>query len=175
MRRARYRLGQFAAHLLPRPLSAADAAEVERILGEPLAALFRCQTAGEQAHALRVMRAVANGEPPAPPPELLQAALLHDVGKSVAPLSLPERSIVVLARRWAPQAAKRWGQGQPRGWRRPFVTAERHAEWGAILCQQAGAPALTVDLVRRHQAPLAVPATAVDEWLVRLQAADDDN
>src|SRR5262245_37476847 len=110
MRQARYRVSQFLSHLLPRPLSAPDQAEVEQVLSQPLAALFRRQTAGEQAHALRVMRTVAAGG--LAPRELLQAALLHDVGKSVAPLSLPGRALVVLAGRFTPEAAERWGQGE---------------------------------------------------------------
>ncbi len=172
MRRARYRLGQFFTHLRPRPLTPAEKAEVEGVLGAGLAQLFRRQTLGEQAHCLRVMRTVVNaGGPYAARRELLQAALLHDVGKSVAPLSLADRTLVVLARRLAPGAARRWGQGPPRGWRRPFATAQQHPEWGADLCTAAGAPPLTVDLIRRHQMPRA-PA---DELLATLQAADDDN
>ena len=184
MRRARYRLGQFFAHMRPRPLTPAEKAEVEGVLGAGLAQLFRRQTAGEQAHSLRVMRSVVNaGGPYAARRELLQAALLHDVGKSRAPLSLADRALVVLARRAAPDAARRWGRpeaageaaGAARGWRRPFVTALRHADWGADLCAEAGALPLTVDLIRRHQTPLANPATPEDEMLAALQAADDDN
>src|SRR5579859_4840764 len=176
MRRARYRLGQFAAHLFPRPLSADEAAEVERVLGQPLAALFRRQTTGEQVHAWRVMQTLAGGAGAyARQPELLQAALLHDVGKSQSPLSLADRALVVLARRFVPTAAERWGHGPPRGWRRPFATALCHADWGADLCAQAGAPPLTVRLIRRHQSALATPLTPEDEMLTLLQAADDDN
>jgi len=174
MRRARYRLGQFAAHLFPRPLSADEAAEVERVLGQPLAALFRRQTTSDQAHAWRVMQTVAGGAH-ARQRELLQAALLHDVGKSQAPLSLADRALVVLARRFVPTAAQRWGHGPPRGWRRPFVTARCHADWGADLCAQAGAPPLTVRLIRQHQSAPATPLTPEDEMLILLQAADDDN
>jgi len=176
MRRARYRLGQFLSHLWPRPLAPAEQAEVQTLLGGGLAQLFRRQTVGEQAHSLRVMRTVATGGTEyAARPELLQAALLHDVGKSVAPLTPVDRAVVVLARRWAPSAARRWGAGPAAGLRRPFVTALRHADWGADLCAQAGAPPLTVDLIRRHQTPVTAPATPEDEMLALLQAADDDN
>ena len=176
MRRARYRLSQFVTYLWPRPLGPAELAEVERVLGQPLAALFRRQTAGEQAHSWRVMQIVAQGAGPyAAQPELLQAALLHDVGKSRAPLSLVDRTVVVLAGWLAPKAAERWAEGQRSGWRRPFVTARCHAEWGAKLCAAAGAPPLTVSLVRRHQTPVTRPASPEDEMLVLLQAADDDN
>lgn len=178
MRQARYRLGQFFSHLWPRPLGPDDMAEVERGLDRDarLARLFGRMTAGEQAHSLRVMRTVAaGGGAYAARNELLQAALLHDVGKSAAPLSLADRTLVVLARRFTPAAAVRWGQGAARGLRRPFVTALRHADWGADLCAEAGAAPLTVNLVRRHQTPVTRPATTEDEMLALLQAADNDN
>lgn len=99
MRRALYRLSQFRLHVRPRPLGPEEQAEVERLLNPTLAALFRRQTAGEQAHALRVMRDVAaGGGARAVRPELLQAALLDDVGKSMAPPSLVDRAIVVVVR-----------------------------------------------------------------------------
>ena len=176
MRRARYRLGQFFSHLRPPSLRPVERAEVETVLGAGLAQLFRRQTAGEQAHSVRVMRSVAaSGGPYAAQRELLQAALLHDVGKSVAPIHLADRALVVLARRFAPEAAHRWGAGPAAGLRRPFVTAARHADWGADLCAQTGALPLTVNLVRRHQTLVIAPATPEDEMLAVLQAADNDN
>src|SRR4051794_11016812 len=80
MRRARYRLGQFFSHLWPRPLAPHEQAEVQRVLGAPLAALFGRMSAGEQAHSLRVLHTLAErGGPYAQRLELRQAALLHDV------------------------------------------------------------------------------------------------
>ncbi len=172
MRRARYRVAQFARHLWPAPLTPAERAEVQRVLPPPLAALFWRMTRAEQAHSLRVLRALDRPEPP----ELLQAALLHDVGKTCAPLSLSGRVAVVLARRALPALAQHWQQAEPAGWRRPFVTAARHAEWGADLAAQAGAAPLAVALIRRHQAPAPrPPRSAEDELLYALQLADDDN
>ena len=50
----------------------------------------------EQAHAVSVYRQlVAQGETSS---DLLAAALLHDVGKSLSPLRLWERVLIVLAR-----------------------------------------------------------------------------
>lgn len=175
MKRARYRAGQFLRHLRRAPLSPAELAEVRRVLPPALAAPFARLAPAEQAHALRVLRAVAAGPHPyARRPELLQAALLHDVGKSVAPLSLFERVGIVLAGKLLPGAAARWGQGPARGWRRAFVTALRHPEWGAELCAQAGAAPLVTRLIRRHQSPLPAPGSPEDQMLAVLQAADDD-
>ena len=184
MRRALYRLAQFRYHRWPRPLGPDERAEVQCCLNPALAALFGRQTVGEQVHSLRVMRALAAGGGASTRPELLQAALLHDVGKSLSPLSLFDRGLVVLARALAPAAIRGWGQGQARGWRRPFVTAERHPEWGAELCARAGASPLTVTLIRRHASPrhgspvtrpAMKPETPEDTLLALLQAADDDN
>jgi len=55
------------------------------------------------------------------------------------------------------------------------VTAAQHAAWGAALCAAAGADPLAVTLIRRHQDKLSSEAAAPeDEWLRRLQAADDE-
>jgi hypothetical protein len=175
MRRARYRLAQFIHFLWPQPLDAAAWAEVQAVLGPRLTELFARQSAGEQAHSLQVLRALRRGGHAQP--ELLQAALLHDVGKSRAPLSLPGRVWVVLANWLAPRQAARWGQAAaPPGWARPFVTAARHPEWGAELCAQAGAAPVVAELVRWHQAPGAAALTGpAADWLRCLQAADDDS
>ena len=164
MKRARYRAGQFRDFLWPRGPGPRDRADIRRVLPPPLEALFLRQTAGEQAHALRVMRSAAASGIQTGRLGLLQAALLHDVGKIRAPLSLLERVAVVLAGRFWPSLKER------SNWR-PFVTARRHAEWGAEMVAGAGAPPLTVDLVRRHQEP----AAPEDKLLAVLQMADDDN
>jgi putative nucleotidyltransferase with HDIG domain len=164
MKRARYRAGQFRDYVWPHAPGPRDRADIRRVLTPPLEALFLRQTAGEQAHALRVMRRAAASGVQVNRLPLLQAALLHDVGKTRAPLWLPERVVVVLAGRYWPRLAER------SNWR-PFVTARRHAEWGAELCAEAGAPPLTVELVRRHQ----TPAAPDDKLLAVLQMADDDN
>ncbi len=170
----RYRAGQFWRYLRPAPLTAADQAAVRQVLAPPLAELFGRLSPGEQAHSLSVLRTIQRGAPPAARAELHQAALLHDVGKSRAPLTLLGRVLVVLVRRLWPAKAQAWGQGAPQGFRRPFVTAAQHPAWGAELAAQAGAPPLTVALIARHQTPVAAPVTTEDQLLAALQAADDD-
>jgi putative nucleotidyltransferase with HDIG domain len=171
MRQAAYRLAQFGRHLRPRPLTPQERAQVGAVLTPALEALFWRMTPGEQAHSLQVYASLL--EQGHSQRELLQAALLHDIGKTRAPLNLAERSLAVLAGRLLPGAAARWGRGAPRGWRRPFVTAAQHPAWGAEMCAQAGAPAQTVSLVRRHQSP-ASGASPEDALLRALQAADND-
>jgi hypothetical protein len=177
MQRAGYRVGQFFRHLRRVPLTPGEQAEAAAALGSTaLTALFAQHSSAEQAHALRVLRAVAAGPHPyTAQPELLQAALLHDVGKVHAPLNVFERTLAVLGRRLLPGLAARWGQSQPRGLHKAFAVAAQHPAWGADLCARAGAPPLTVSLVRRHQMPVAPPLTAEDDMLRVLQAADDDS
>lgn len=175
MTSARRRVGQFFHYLKNSPLAPDERAEVRQVLSPALASLFERMTPGEQRHSLAVLRAVRAASGPALPAGLLQAALLHDVGKSRAPLGLLGRVAVVVAGRLLPTHSRRWGQGEPQGWRRPFVTAARHPEWGAELCAQAGADPLAVRLVGQHQETAPNGAAPEDPWLRLLQRADGDH
>ena len=102
----------------------------------------------EQVHAYQIFKHLETAGQATP--DLLTAALLHDVGKILVPLSIFDRVVIVLGNHLFRKAARRWAEGTPQGWRLPFVVAEHHAGWGADLASQAGAPALTVELIRRH-------------------------
>ena len=129
------------------------------------------QSPGEQKHSLKVMRWLAKQAPPQG--ELLQAALLHDVGKSLAPINLVERVEAVVVRWLVPGLYARWAKAEARGWRKPFVTAVNHPAWGAHLAAQAGAAPLVVNLIRRHQEdPEGPPSTEEDRLLAWLQEAE---
>jgi hypothetical protein len=109
-------------------------------------------------------------------PDLLVAALLHDVGKSRYPLHLWERVLIVLVKALFPTRAKRWGAGAPFGWRRPFVIAEQHPAWGAEMATRAGASPLTVELICKHQHPSPSESQSeVEALLQKLQAVDDES
>jgi hypothetical protein len=135
-------------------------------------ALFRRMQPSEQLHALRVLgRLVDSGQRDH---DLMAAALLHDVGKILYPLSAWERAVIILGRRLFPRAVRRWADGPPLGLRRPFVVAARHADWGADLAERAGASPRTVDLIRRHQdRPVRCPAAPADRLRAALQIADE--
>ena len=136
--------------------------------------LFRQMQPSEQVHAYLVFQYLeAAGHTDS---DLLAAALLHDVGKILSPLSVFDRVIIVLGRHLFPKLAKRWGDGMPHGLRRPFVVAACHAEWGADLVEQSGASRRTVELIRCHQnPPNPNPASRTERLLAVLQAADDEN
>ena len=143
-------------------------------LGSAQIVLFRRMQPSEQVHSYQIFKRLqAAGQVT---PDLLAAALLHDVGKIMVPLSIFDRVAIVLGKRLFRRAAQRWGEGTPHGWRLPFVVAEHHAAWGADLARQAGASVLTEELIRRHHDFLAGdPLSPTEQLLVALQAADDES
>ena len=150
MRRALYRVGQFGRSLCGR-LSREQLTHVESWLTLPLFELFCRLTPSEQYHAYRVRQTlVAGGQTN---PDLLIAALLHDVGKSKMPLAIWQRVLIVLGFKFAPSRALRWGTGPDpsSAWARPFVVAVHHPELGAEMVKAAGGTELAVELIRRHQ------------------------
>ncbi len=176
MKRWLYRTRQFW-HALTARVDGEDLWEIQTALTPALQELFYRLQAGEQAHSLWVFRRLrGQNETHA---DLMTAALLHDVGKSLHPLGLWERVEIVLARKIAPQAVERWGNASPVGWRKPFVVAAQHPAWGAELAQQAGATPLAAALIRRHQEKLQVEESAMgseeDFLLARLQKFDDES
>jgi hypothetical protein len=176
--RVRYRVRQFQHALW----SAADPEGLEQarsILTPAQLALFAGMQASEQAHALSVCRQlVDHGETL---PDLLVAALLHDVGKCLCPLRLWERVLIVLGKAIFPAQVRRWGNlpapvAAIRGWKRAFVVAEQHPAWGAELAVEAGASPRTVALIRHHQDRAPWKGDPEIECLLgKLQAVDDHN
>jgi hypothetical protein len=171
-----YRTRQFWQALRPAP--AHEDLKIARASLAPAQWTLFCRLQpGEQAHGLRVLRALLDQGETAP--DLLVAALLHDAGKLRAPLALWERVLIVLGSAFFPARAARWGQGRPRGWRRAFVVAAQHPAWGAELAAQAGASPRAVALIRRHQERIPAaepPAGSLEASLLRkLQAVDDES
>ena len=170
-----YRVGQFFRALAAR-VPEEDVEQALRILTPEARSLFRRQARPDQRHALAVYTTLRRaGHTDA---HLLAAALLHDVGKAAAHLPAWQRAIIVLLERWAPRLLAYLSQGQPRGWRRPYVMHANHPQVGARWAQDAGCSPLTVALIRRHQErPVSGPAFTAEEhgWLAALQAADNLN
>ncbi len=132
------------------------------ILPPDLLALYEQMPPVEKAHSSTIcQQMMLQGETNT---DLLTAALLHDVGKSLYPLRLWERVWGVIAHTIIPAQARRWGQmpvedgadynGQPdwaSTWHRALIIADNHPAWGAEMASQAGASEVTVRLIRYHQ------------------------
>ncbi len=171
--RLSYRARQFRLAVCG-PKRQIQSAALQPYLSPVQIVLFQRLQASEQTHAVRVLeRLKKQGHAE---PDLLAAALLHDIGKILSPLSIIERMAIVLGRRLFPAGVKRWGQGSPRGLRHAFAVAEQHPRWGADLAAQAGASSRTVDLIARHQeVRTGPPRTQTERMLAALQAADDSD
>ena len=169
MTRAGYRASQFIHALLDNP--AADAAGLAAThLPPALRPLFQSMRRAEQAHSLAVLRALRRqGHAD---PDLMAAALLHDVGKTRVPLRLFDHVLVVLGHSLLPAAARTWSTRAPSGWRRPWVAAAQHANWGAEMVSHAGGSARLQAMIRRHHETPLSRTTEIDGLLAALQAAD---
>jgi hypothetical protein len=171
--RLRYRAGQFW-HALTAPKEGVETRAIQPYLSPAQIVLFRRMHPFEQSHAFQLLNRLK--EAGHDNPDLLTAALLHDIGKILFPLSIWERVEIVLGQHFFPRASKAWSTGLPRGLQHPFVVAEHHPAWGADLAAQTGASALAVSLIGRHHETLAgPPASATDQLLAILQHADDSD
>jgi hypothetical protein len=142
------------------------------VLSPALFALYLRMRRAERQHSLRVLQALIDSGQTHP--DLLTAALLHDVGKIRTASFLPEKVLVVLVKAAAPDRYWRWGSGSARGWRRPFAVSVQHPAWGAEMVAEAGGSALAVELIYRHQDILnEPPQTEADCLLLALQAVDN--
>ncbi|MGE5223229.1 MAG: hypothetical protein ACM3PY_12385 [Omnitrophica WOR_2 bacterium] len=179
-----YRTRQFWLNLGAAP-SSHDLDEVRAVLNPEQYQLFARLQPGEQAHSLLVMRRLtAQGQTH---PDLLAAALLHDIGKIRLPLRLWERVLVVLGKALFPARVKQWGSLAGDEWkilsgarlpigRRAFIIAEQHAVWGSQMAAGAGSSTLVVELIRRHQDRIPDHSHSYEDNLLRLlQSVDDES
>lgn len=143
-------------------------------LSPSLLALFRQMRRSEQQHSLNVLRTLRGWG--YNDPALMMAALLHDVGKSRYPFYLWDRTIVVLVKAAMPKLARHFGEGSPTGLMRPFAVSFQHPQWSAEMVKAAGADPLAISLIEAHQRHIdGEPQNEMEQLLVALQAADDEN
>lgn len=171
-----YRVRQFGWALAPR-IGAEDRDLVARLLPPAAQALFWRMPRGDQRHSLAVLRTLlAWGEDH---PALLAAALLHDVGKTAAPLTPWERALLRLGQALCPHPWRAMARlPLLRRWADRLRSYADHPEIGAAWAAAAGCDPLTVVLIRRHQEPLGPPGPEEGleaRLLRRLQEADGRN
>jgi len=170
----RYRLWQFWQIVTAVPLEPSARAEVAAILSPSEMSLFERFALNDQWHSYRVMKLLR--EAGHDHSALLVAALLHDVGKTKLPLSIWERSLIVLASILLPRQMAVWGQGEAVGWKRPFVVKMQHPVWSAEMATTVGSDPQAIVLIQRHQDPIAPDDQSAEAQLLRLlQWADDQN
>jgi hypothetical protein len=154
--------------------------QVQAILSPEQWELFTQMQPGEKEHAVTLYRRLMeNGETQ---PDLLIAALLHDVGKVRYQMNPLQRTMVVLARAIIPEKVHQWGKLSPEtgentpGWQVPFVVAEQHAAWGAEMAHAAGVSSLTETLIREHHPgnPQGM-SDEVSNLLKKLWIVDNEN
>ncbi len=168
-----YRLKQLRDNLAADPLSDSARQEITAILTDPENDLFNRFPYADQQHSYRVLRALV--EAGYNHPDLLAAALLHDIGKTRYPLSVWNRILIVVGETIFPERAAGWGGSSLDSWKRPFVVRAGHPAWGADMAAEAGSRPGVVDLIRRHQDKLDPQQGDDDPWLARLQWADDQS
>ena len=166
-----YRLRQFFMRVWAR-MSPPDKELAQSILSEEAYLLFSEMSSGDQSHSLCVLRALRQTAEVSP--ELEQAALLHDVGKAGAGLTLFHRALIVLLEATRVDWLERLAIADSHSWRYPFHVHLSHAEMGAARCARAGCSSRTVMLVRYHEADLdAVDDASLREQLAALRRADN--
>lgn len=151
-----YRLRQVRQQLgFADPLSEVEKQTVAELLPEAAYTLFTSQSDADQQHALRVCRGLqARGHSN---PDLLVAALLHDVGKGNKRVPFWTRPAIVLGKRLTPGLLKRLvhypvTKNLPR-WQRSLSYAWWHADVGADLAADISLNAEVVAYIRRHHRP----------------------
>lgn len=171
MARVAYRLKQAWRQLWIAP-HAIDMQLVADVLPDAALALYKRMSRSDQAHTCCVLAALRRSQHVST--DLAQAALLHDVGKAGARLSLPFRTMVVILRWLSPGTLRKLGEFETPAWRRPFYIQRHHAAIGAGLCAAAGCSPRVVQLVMSHDLSTGQGVAMIEDVeLAALHAADN--
>ncbi len=171
--RYRFQQGIWALFAFSQPV---DTRLAQQTLSPELFSLFEKLQKSEQLHSLKVLQTVMR-QTAVTSQALKNAALLHDCGKIRYPLSVAQKTFVVLVRRFKPALFERMTQGDPENLiYRPFVANRHHPQWSGDSLREVGADDDTIWLATHH-------ADSLDLWqnhplyddLARLQKADDQH
>jgi hypothetical protein len=160
--RVLYRCRQFIRSLCPR-VDPALREEAFRLLREPERRLFTSMTVRDQQHCLEVYRRLRDEG--YDDPDLLTAALLHDVGKGRIALWHRVAFVLLEGAPWLLDRLVR--PGDDAGWRAALYRCRHHARLGAELARAAGCSERVVALIGERQ------TGDEDVPLAALKAADD--
>lgn len=151
-----HRVGQFIGHLTAR-VDQAEEDGARRLLPAAAWPLFAAMPTPDRRHALDVTRRLlAAGQTD---PDLLAAALLHDVAKGHR-MRLWHRVAGVLLGAVAPRALASLASPDERSWRYPFHLYLRHSALSAEAALHAGCSRRTADLIKGSTEPADAPALA---------------
>jgi hypothetical protein len=159
-----HRVGQFVAHVRAR-VDPREIALVSRVLPDGGVRLFDAMPVADRRHGLDVAeRLLRDGHDD---PDLLGAALLHDVAKGKR-MRLAHRVAGVLLEAMAPSVLRRLADTNPASWRHPFHLYLHHEPMSAELALAEGCTARLADFIRGRA------ETDPDKHLMRaLKVADD--
>ncbi len=131
-------------------MTPAERATATRVLGPELAQLFAQLPVNDQRHGLDVLQTVTrlDGQPSR---LLLQAALLHDVGKGGARFSVVDRSLTVFLQAASPRILQAMLLARP-AFARRFEIYRDHARIGADTLHSLGAHELAAVVAEHHAA-----------------------
>ena len=169
-----YRVGQLTRGLRPN-ISATDIAYVQNMLNASQATLFFKLPLFEQRHALNVCQTLVQGGF-GNDVELLQAALLHDLGKADPDCGryIPlwgKAANVILQKLGGRGLVAKIASREPQSWRYIFYLQCRHEKRSARLARAAGSGKRVVALVGNCQTLLRKQ----DPTALALKWADDLN
>lgn len=128
---------RFFGALWPADPSPVDDAWAEQVLTTDELLLYRRLPNHDRRHALRVARRAKRSLGSEAESRWLAAALLHDVGKYDADLSVPGRALAtMIAAGMGEGRLRRWQDRT--GWRRRVARYDVHGELGAAEIRRAG-------------------------------------
>jgi len=163
---AMHRLGQFWRHSSAQ-VSPAEIGRAQAILGARLLDFFLELPINDQRHGLDVLNTVDRTLPDASS-ILRQAALLHDMGKAGAALSVVERSLTVFLAALSPRLLQGALRLRP-GFARRYAIYADHARIGADRLRDVGSVELAGVIAEHHAAKPQSEVTSA------LQRADHAN
>ncbi len=168
-----YRVQQFTLALGAQAVQSREE-DLAQHLDERQQQLFCRMPAADQHHCLAVFRWLR--EAGHSDPSLLQAALIHDAGKSLGPVGMRHRVVAVLARALVPSWWER-ADGEPGSRLYALHVYRNHAALGAELAARAGCSPDVIWLVAHHEDGQGEGQTTddLDRMLTALQAADRVN